>query len=67
MSAGVYRRTPAMKTYGKTAGKRGDILYYRQTHSLTQTAKEFGITVSTVCKLQSGNWNVSRKRKINGG
>jgi hypothetical protein len=60
MPPGLYPRTTAMQTYGKTAGIRGDILKYRETHSLTQTAKEFDISVATVCKLQKGEWNATR-------
>lgn len=56
MPRGIYRRIPAMKTYGKTAGIRGDILKYRESHSLTQTAEKFEISVATVCKLQNGTW-----------
>lgn len=64
MPPGLYPRTPAMKTFGKTAGIRGDILKYRETHSLTRTAKHFRISVATVCKLQNGEWK--QGAKING-
>lgn len=63
MPTGIYPRTKAMRTYGKTTGKRGDILKYRETHSLTQTAKKFEISVATICKLQNGEWRPGVKIK----
>jgi hypothetical protein len=62
MPPGLYPRTPAMRTYGKTNGIRGDILEYKKTHTWAQTAKKFDISVATIWHLQKGDWNPDRKK-----
>lgn len=56
MPPGVYVRRPCMKTYGKTAGKREEILEYLLSHSVQDAAKEFGISSSSVYKIKAGKW-----------
>lgn len=57
MPPGVYERKPYMRTYGKTAGKRGEMLALRKSGvSITTIMRMYGVSAATVCHLQRGNW-----------
>jgi transposase len=60
MPTGKYERKPCMKSYGKTGGKRAEILAFLDGNSVAAAAEKFDVSTSTIYKIKVGNWKGKR-------
>jgi transposase-like protein len=67
MPSGVYQRTPAMKSFGRTAGMREYVQRLRDAgESRNSIAELLQVSKQTIQRMEGGDWNPGRRKRSYG-